>query len=287
MKRSLILSLCTVALVAMAFSPAFATSGTHISLNLRYDDPNNESAGGAWQLVATTSNANGIAGLSVNLSGAGTAADFTNSLNAAAGIRVSNDFSGTLNVVLGLDDTELPNGGTIGIGSGNGVLGDDVLGNDDWDNAALIASGTFGSARPAFVDHPGSPALPTGANVSLPSSPFADAVTPSLTVRGDGVVTDGLIPGDANRDWTTDTADLAILAAPANFEQAGTWDTGDFNSDDFVDTGDLAILASPFNFEMSGPAPAITAAVGSVPEPSTAVALLIGLFSLAATRRKR
>lgn len=283
MKRALVMSFCAVSVAAMISSAALAQ--VNVAVNLTYDDPNDTSAGGSWQLVAKTTDASSVAGISAYLSGAGTSADFSDSNNAAAGVQDSADFSGTLNVVLGLDDTELPGGGNIGTGAGsNGDNGPDQFGNTAWDNSSLIASGAFTGTRPAFVSD-----LPNAGDTSAANledgAGGAVAGTVSLFVRGDSVSVDGLRPGDANRDGTVNGSDLAILSAPANWLNAATtWDTANFNSADGTNGSDLAILSSPANWLSSWTPPAVSA----VPEPSTAL-LMIGAFSLvaAAGRRRR
>ena len=67
MKRSLLLSLCATAVVAMSLGQAMAA--VTLSLNLRYNDPNNEAAGGTWDLLASTDSAFGISAVVADIDG--------------------------------------------------------------------------------------------------------------------------------------------------------------------------------------------------------------------------
>jgi len=154
-QRDLALSSLAVMLITIAPGSAIATSD--VALNLQYDNPSLPAAGGTWELVVKTDNALGIAGLSAYLTNAGTTADFTSpylgTTPAFGDVQVLHDFSGTLNVVFGFDLDG--SGDEAGVGTGVGTNGNqpvDPLGDAAWNNVALIASGTFGSSLPAFVD---------------------------------------------------------------------------------------------------------------------------------------
>lgn len=86
------------------------------------------------------------------------------------------------------------------------------------------------------------------------------------------------IPGDANRDFSVNFADLLTLAQ--NYGKAGGWSKGDFNGDGSVNFADLLLLAQHYGQSVpSGivPAGAATPALASVPEPAG-----LGLVALAA-----
>jgi len=116
---------------------------------------------------------------------------------------------------------------------------------------------------------------------------WASATTDELPVYALSMpltVTDGAtepdLPGDANGSGFVDDDDLAVLLS--NWEQdPGTitnWALGDFTDDTDVDDDDLAVLLGNW----TGPPPGGAA----VPEPVSAVLLLIGA-PLVARRRKR
>jgi len=102
-----------------------------------------------------------------------------------------------------------------------------------------------------------------------------DGTGVELTILGGSA-----IPGDANDSGFVDDDDLAILLS--NWEQdpgtVTTWALGDFTDDTDVDDDDLAVLLGNW----TGPPPGGAA----VPEPVSAVLLMIGA-PLAALRRRR
>lgn len=84
--------------------------------------------------------------------------------------------------------------------------------------------------------------------------------------------------GDADLSGKVDAGDLNAMAL--NWQQDHTtWQGGDFDASGFVDAGDLNGIA--LNWEQQVGA----AANAAVPEPSSSVLLLVGLFGIA--RRKR
>jgi hypothetical protein len=85
--------------------------------------------------------------------------------------------------------------------------------------------------------------------------------------------------GDANGDNVVDDKDASVLGANWRRQGDATWADGDFNGDHNVDDKDAAILAAHWG---------ATGEEGSVPEPSTATLLVIGVVAvLGLTRRRR
>jgi len=82
--------------------------------------------------------------------------------------------------------------------------------------------------------------------------------------------------GDANLDGNVNFADFVALAD--HFGGPGGWGQGDFNADGTVQFPDFAILAS--NYGMTS-----TAVAAAVPEPCSAVLLMIGVLLPLVTRR--
>lgn len=269
MKRSLIF--CAIALVAITAHTASAD--VNVQLNLRYNDPADESAGGSWDLLAGTDNASGIAGISVLIDGiSGVGA------TGASGYEVfeTQTVGSVVEIVTG-SDMVAPLDAVGAAGFAGNVADDLFAGNSPaiWASNTLLASGTFGATRPAFLTTSGT--LAAGANEI--SGTAAVAATLNTSVRGDSVATDGLTLGDANRDGTTNGLDFSILSS--NFNTAGTdWDLGNFNSDAAGTNGlDFSILSSNFNATATPPA------ISAVPEPTSLVLLSLGLCGLAARRR--
>jgi hypothetical protein len=290
MKRSLLMSLFAVAIVAMTLGQAMAT--ITLSLNLRYTDPANGAGGGSWDLKARDDSAFGISSLVVVLNNInfGSAA-----LGAGIGaIPIETQQSGTIvEFVYGQDP-----GGVAGtskfanVGKGAGTPGnvakDDLFSGaaNTYDNMALIASGTFGAVRPSFATFPGAGGGPTaGAVWNDAAMTIASATVPAITlgggdgVRGDSVGVDGLLVGDADRSGTVDNTDFGIVINNF-FQSPRTWDQGDFDSSGTVDNTDFGFVIN--NFFQSSASPAI----GAVPEPAS-FGLLAAAGLLLAVVRKR
>jgi hypothetical protein len=271
MKRSLLLSLFAVAIVAMTFGQALAV--VDLQLNLRYTYPGIESLGGSWDLLAQTDDVDGIAGVvavinNINLAG-------ITSNNATIGWEVfkTQDTGAGIEIVLGDDLVSLaPH---IGLASGAGNVAVDDLGNPAWNNSAKLASGTFGAVRPTFKLTGTAGQSITAANEVQGTGAVA-ATIGVTSVRGDGVATDLLLPGDSDRNRVVDTTDLTKILN-GFFGSISGWDNGDVaGNNGIIDTADLTDVLN--NFFGTSPAPAIAA----VPEPASlalfASALALGLF---------
>jgi hypothetical protein len=321
MKRGLVFTLCALALAASANDAraqlSLGATDIALSLNLRYNDPADQTEGGTWYLVAKTGSTDGIAGVSAwiqNINGAGTAflgnngvvgngytvAVTSNTIGSieqgAAGSNsaYATSASGFVNVVYGQNTAVVENGSIkLDVGGGAGTPGNialDPLTNSTWNNSALLASGTFAGTRPVFgtagTTVTAGNVLPAGATATPPANTSLTATNMSganLRVRGDSVGLDGLELGDANRDFAVTFADFVTLQN--NFGQAGvkTWDQGDFNDDGTVTFADFVALQNNFG-PPNPPAPA----VASVPEPtSIAIAGLSAVCGLAVARRRR
>ena len=287
MKRSLILSLCAVALAALGVSAAQAA--VNVALNLRYDDPADPNEGGSWTLVALDddpNNSDGIVGLVSRYTDLAPAGTVNGSIghDINGGALVVGTFGSQTEFVYGQD----PNDGLVdGVGATGGPSdqGADPLNNSAWDNASVIATGSFGGSRP--VIDPNS----VSANVHLGGAITAAAI--GLTnVRGDSLNTlglesplgspnAGLQAGDANRNGTVDITDFGILQPNFNVPGVFGWDDGDFNDSGLVDITDFGLLQP--NFNLSGVPPAISA----IPEPGTSALVAFGLLVVLGTRRKR
>ena len=288
MNRALV---CTLAVaIAVVASSAFAQVG--LSLNLRYTDPNDTTAGGTWEVAVLGTD---IVGVNVVLGG----------IDDPTGIAQMNDFGGTItNLVIeqgaGATDAPVFSDGSVyqigwvqdpsctgcsyvaGVGAGGA---NDVLTNSNWNGSEIVLTGgTFGATRPFFGT--GSQGEVTSVNVLSGSDAVAatwatiDGVT-SPTVRGDSVSIDGLIAGDLDRSGDVDLfGDTLTALGNVGMSPAG-WDDGDFDSSGDVDLfGDT--LTALGNVGLSWTPPAI----GAVPEPATLGLLSIALAGFVARRRR-
>jgi hypothetical protein len=101
-----------------------------------------------------------------------------------------------------------------------------------------------------------------------------------------------LLPGDLNLDGDVDSSDYITLKE--NFgETDATWSHGDFNDDGLVGYDDLFALMTNFGYK-SNPHPIMTPPSGgsistgdmaAVPEPGTAILLVLGAAALLRRRR--
>ena len=280
MKRSLVF--CAIALVAVAANSALAT--VNVQLNLRYDNPGDESQGGSYELLVL-SGGDGVTGIVA-------AVDNINNDAAAAGTGTSgydvfqSQQIGTAVEIVAGDDLTAPLSGVGTSGGPNAGQDDLFTGNSAWDNSALIASGTFGAARPSFTTI-GAINSTTAANTIDGSSVVAAATLGTLSVRGDGVASDGLLPGDANRDGSVGAADVSALSG--GFGTAGGWDEGNFTGGATIGAADVSTLSGNFNGTSASPgtAPVLPlSAAGSVPEPTSVVLVGLGLSMLGLGRRR-
>ena len=303
MKRGIVLSFLAVMVAVMAANAALAT--TDIALNLRYADPAAPAEGGQWQLVAATDDANGLAGVSAYLTGissvqfGGTV--FTDSAWTTSAIAdeilSDNDFGSVWNITWGFD---LDGTDTAGIGyagyAGNQAqdpLDQQNAGAGTWDDVAILATGTFGATRPAFVDDLPNTGDTTEANVHTTASLAGTGVAAAdtiglLTVRGDAEVSlgveatgTGLLSGDANRDGIVNFLDFSALSGNFGLNSSSPepdWAQGNFNDDNDVNFLDFSALSGNFGSTQTPPP------VGAVPEPTSLVLMAAGL-ALAGLRR--
>jgi hypothetical protein len=90
--------------------------------------------------------------------------------------------------------------------------------------------------------------------------------------------------GDADLNGEFNSTDLVSVLAAGKYESntASVWSEGDFNGDGRTDSGDLVAALADGGYEM-GP----RAAVASVPEPATALILLLSIPLLLLARRRQ
>jgi len=178
--------------------------------------------------------------------------------------------------------------GTLTLLEGSSYTGDTTVGagvlqvmHANLDDASSVA---IGSGAKMHLNFTGTDTI---AELSLGGSPqpagLYNSGTAGAYFTGTGtlqVVGGSTLPGDANHNGFVDDDDLAVLLS--NWESdpgtITTWELGDFTADTNVDDDDLAVLLGNWTGSPLGGA--------AVPEPVSAVLLLIGA-PLAALRRRR
>jgi hypothetical protein len=91
------------------------------------------------------------------------------------------------------------------------------------------------------------------------------------------------LPGDANFNNVVDAGDLAILSSNySNDSKNKRWRQGDFTGDGKVDVADLAVLSAHYGESWPGGG----GGAGGVPEPTSALLLLVGIAIVAFDRDK-
>jgi hypothetical protein len=301
-----------LAVMAPTIAPA---ADVDLSLNLRYTCPSQPAEGGRWFLLAKTDDSDGLAAISAYLTNINTAGMVYGNGGVPVG-RYSNPVTATnLGAASGMGPFHADLGGGVtniiytqileagfivpGVGSGSGTPGNlavDPLANSTWNNAALIASGTFpggGDAsnqfnRPAFVIAGGNQ---TSANTL--DGFAAELATSTTTVRGDSLHTlnlespdgsEGLRWGDVNRDFRINIgSDVLVSLANIGLPNTG-WDQGNFDCQGTVNIS-KDILPALAGIGMPG----LPVSASPVPEAS-AMALagigLVGMGGMVAARNR-
>jgi hypothetical protein len=162
--------------------------------------------GGAWTLVAKTSGVNGIAGIDALMSNVNTAG-VAHQPGIGATTYNGNPFVGTFGGAVALayfQNLSTPANVMPLVGRGAGTPGNlpHDMNDPAWDNAARIATGTFGAIRPAFTTV--GPQSTDGNVFGSASAPYSVIDAAVTTVVRD------IIVGDYNRDGDFDAADYVV-----------------------------------------------------------------------------
>jgi hypothetical protein len=272
-----------LALIAFASSllPLVDSNGSYaqsidMSLNLQYTNPGDPAMGGNWTLVAKTNSANGIGSINAILSNVN-AAGIAYQSGIGAMLKSGNPFviqNGSLVELLYAQELSNPASVVTDVGRGTGTPGNlalDPLGNPAWNNAAVIATGTFGATKPAFTANLDTPPDVTKGNVlGTKTAPFFMAPAATVTT----VVRDSLsvpLAGDYNLNGTVDAADYVLWRH--TLSQMVTPSSGaDGNGNGTIDDGDYEVWRSHFG-QTAGSGTG-SYHIAAVPEPAT-LALLI------------
>jgi hypothetical protein len=286
--RARALSAITCIVLLLAHCERSYAQTIDMSLNLQYTMPSDPAMGGNWTLVAKTNSANGIASINAILSNIN-AAGIAYQSGIGAALKNGNPFvtqNGTLVEVLYAQDLSNPVSVVTDVGRGAGSPGNlaiDPFSDPAWNNAAVIATGTFGDTRPAFTTNLDTPPDVTKGNVlATKTPPFFMAAAGTVTV----VVRDGLsvpLVGDYNDNGTVDAADYVVWRH--TLTQIVTPSSGaDGNGNGTIDNADYDVWRSHFGKTAGGGAGLV--AIAAIPEPGTLV-LLIPAAAGCYLRRRR
>jgi hypothetical protein len=176
-------------------------------------------------------------------------------------------------------DTSQP-GVVVGVGTLARSDGPDPLGDSFWNDATMIASGTYGGLRPQFATKGISS---TAANVLSTSSPpfnFSIAATVTTAIR---VAQPPPANGDFDSDGDVDGSDLLIWQRGLGLTTATSKGQGDANGDGAVNSADLAIWQATFGQAFPG---AGAIANAPVPEPTTLILLFLAAVGIGLLGRR-
>jgi hypothetical protein len=263
-----------------------------ISLNLQYTMPSEPAMGGNWMLVAKTNSINGIGSISAILSNVD-AAGIAYQSGIGAMLKDGSPFvadNGSLVELLYAQDVSNPASVVTDVGRGTGTPGNlvmDPFGDPYWNNAAVIATGTFGDTRPEFTANLDTPPDVTKGNVlATKTAPFFMTAAATVTT----IVRDGLyvpLVGDYNLNGTVDAADYVIwrdtLGSPVTPSSGA-----DGDGDGMIGSGDYDVWRAHFGATAgSGAAAVISSLSGnSVPEPAAWLLCCFAAAAIAALRRR-
>lgn len=269
MRRSIALTLCTLALMVLALGNAQADN---LEIELEFGS-------GDWSLytrvIDTAGPANGSLGISA-VRALIDGIDFGtggNAVTIASGI-------GAINPVNGGPPVLNRGGGIIEIVYGQDISATgSIVPNVGVGSRRLVASGSYSGSNPSFAADPSNPSLTSQGLFLTSTTPGGGpAIDPDNNVLK---LTPLGVPADLNTDGFVDGLDLGILLG--NFDQNGIPPSGgELNGTDPVDGLDLGILLGSWN------PPALSAlSVASVPEPTSLALFAVAGTALLATRRTR
>lgn len=307
------LAVCLFVCAAAYSCDNAAAQSIDLSLNLLYTNPSDVTEGGTWQVVGK-STGQGIQGIAFAVQGVSSGA-----LNAPVGrvngVPIDNagfdftdvttrpgnvfDFFAFQGADLGGPDADAFYGfgtqsnatpTTIGpsyasltaLRNSPWSVGVDVFGETEWNNAAIIASGTFsGVTIPSFVLGDQAPAGSVWTTVGTASSrgSFVDGVTVTTIVR------DQLpeLTADYNQDGRIDAIDYAVWRETLG-DTVTPGSGADGSGNGTVDTADFELWRD--NYGVIGAPPASFTA-SPVPAPGSGLFLSLFVMGIGLLRRGR
>jgi hypothetical protein len=297
MKRGFVLCLCALAACSFA-ATSHAQNSVVLSLDTFFNNGNDNTGGGTWQLLAkvTAGGAQGIAGVDTALTGVDTAVAvfkaptpaFKTTFDAKPFNQDQDNNATTLDMLFGQVPVAAPGPQDlqfqVGIAPFNNPdeLGVSVdISGTNMANAVTLALGSFAAGQtPAFAAS-GSAANVFTAVGAPATSPPAVGTIQSATVTTQLRNNSATRAGDATLDKAVSSADFTRIIANFN-TGAGTklWQEGDVTGDRNVSSADITRVIANF-----GQPPAVGAA-GAVPEPAAGMLAILALGSLSALRKR-
>jgi hypothetical protein len=253
--------IAALGLILIAPAPLARAVDVKLSLNVFPASVAAPNSGGVWTVVAKTDHTLGISGINAYLSRINTTG-ISYGPNINADMINGNPFVTPGNPAnLAYAQDVFTSGAVLGVGTPAFSANFDPLGNATWNDATLIAVGSYSGALPAFGS---SGENSTDANLFgssvFPHYPAIDAVT-TTTVRI-------ALTGDYNRDGGVDAADYTLwrdnLGAPVFATSAS-----DGNGNAIVDEADYQIWHANYGMLPAGAAALAVTSSQPTPEPAT------------------
>jgi hypothetical protein len=274
MRNARVLSAIVCIGFLFALSEASDAQSIDLSLNLQDTVPADPSMGGNWMLVGKTNSVNGISSINaimsnVNVAGIAYQSGIGAMTTSGSPFVVNNVGSVEL---LYAQDLSIPASVVTDVGRGAGTPGNlamDPFGDPNWNNAAVIATGTFGANKPAFTANSDTPPDITAGNVlGTKTAPFFSTAAAVTMIVRDSITVP--LTGDYNGNGAVDAADYVVWRDTLGLPVAPS-SGADGNGNGTIDDGDYAVWRA--NFGQAGGGGAVAAALvlsgSSVPEPST------------------
>jgi hypothetical protein len=297
MKRGLVLCTCALAAMICSARMASAQNSVVVSLDIYFNNGNDNTTGGTWQLLAkvTAGGAQGLAGLNTHLTNTTGAADakfkaptpaFKTAFDAKTWTQDQDASAATLDMLFGQVPVAAPGPEDlqyqVGIAPFNNP---DELGTSvdttgtNMASAVTLAFGKFGNGvTPAFSGTTAANVFTAAGNGTTP--PAVGSIV-SATVTTQTRTNAATLAGDATLDKAVTQGDITRVLGNFNTSPGNKlWQEGDVTGDGNVTQGDITRVLGNFGHTPAG-ATAIAA-----PEPAAGLLAILGLGALTGLRKR-